>query len=524
MSFLGEVRQDTCDHGDRTEERLVFEPVIKNLNSYAEPCALCADSECPAGGAPRLIAYRTRAGQVAATYGHDDVEMNYVPHGIDLSCADPAGDGVWVWDFCRDDQESIDQACRNLAHIIEHLEAQGITASPGPAFADECCLALGSSDLLVHTWSHPERQGIELFEAFRCRSCADDRVGRYRDAWARTQRLEDLVLTVQVQQSRRKYGEPLDEPSFRRRDPDAARQLQCLLSVDSIPAGGPADLLRTFFGEALRLLDEFYLFTMLSATGDGHLPHQVKGVPGTPAGILQTAAWAERLGTTGPRLTSQAWQELLDGFSSPPAQAKMWCGEISEYGWAQTITQKPQLVATSTFLERDLSALSLRLSFHEHELDSQTFHDKLLQIMRRLAEGLELSYAEVGYQPSSWLAEFQQTMLERLLYRNPRDTIPAARATLRGYSWLTVCAREIGDSLGGVPALRATGAFHEVTQLAYGGYWLQATEHYQQYDADSARRVFAALAAALPPGKPGSSYGEPHLIVPEDAGLAGLSR
>jgi hypothetical protein len=42
----------------------------------------------------------------------------------------------------------------------------------------------------------------------------------------------------------------------------------------------------------------------------------------------------------------------------------------------------------------------------------------------------------------------------------------------RGYGWLNV-AREIGDRLGGVDALRNTGAFVDVTQAASGSHWLQ---------------------------------------------------
>ena len=73
---------------------------------------------------------------------------------------------------------------------------------------------------------------------------------------------------------------------------------------------------------------------------------------------------------------------------------------------------------------------------------------------------------------------------------------------MRGYSWITICPQEIGDRLGGEEALRATGAFCEVSSLRAGGYWLLATPTYLEYDMEAATRVFRALAPALPAGMP----------------------
>jgi hypothetical protein len=519
MGFLGEMWHPDCDHTDQTSKRRGFGLTVKDLSRADDECELCEIKECSTGGGIRQFAIRFRIGQAVAAYGAHNVEVsNFNPHDIEMRCVDPAG-GAWVWEFCADEPESIEQAQRNLDHIVEHLGAQGIKASPGPAFPEEHGLILLTSSVLARLRSDPSRPGVELVEVFDCKPCSDYGVGPYRDAVVRGERSDDRVGQAQVEQGDKQRGRAAKAP-FGRPASEPERRMHCLLSVDGVVDGRQPTLLRAFFGAALRLVDEAHLMKMMSASSDGHHSSEVEGVPGTPAGILQTKAWGDRRGFDywGSRLTRQSWQELLDGFSSPPARAKMWCGEISEDGWAQTTIEDPNLVATSGFLDRSHTALSLKLDFAEGRLAGEAFQRQLLRSVRSLAEELMVSFAEIGHQPWTRGSEFPQTMLERLLYRTPRDTILASRSTLRGYSWLTICAEEIGDRLGGVAALQATGAFHEVSQLAYGGYWLQATERFQQYDVDSARRVFGALAAALPPGRPGRYWSlEPNLLVPEDA-------
>jgi hypothetical protein len=90
--------------------------------------------------------------------------------------------------------------------------------------------------------------------------------------------------------------------------------------------------------------------------------------------------------------------------------------------------------------------------------------------------------------------------LEHLLHRS--DGLPTSRQVARDYGWLTVLAEELGDRLGGLPALRASGAFAQVERLAAGGYWLLATPTWDEYGWPEAQRVFEALAPVLPPGVP----------------------
>lgn len=51
--------------------------------------------------------------------------------------------------------------------------------------------------------------------------------------------------------------------------------------------------------------------------------------------------------------------------------------------------------------------------------------------------------------------------------------------------------------LGGISALRDSGAFDEVDELGYGAAWLQATADPGDYDEQAARRVFDVLAPVL---------------------------
>jgi hypothetical protein len=141
----------------------------------------------------------------------------------------------------------------------------------------------------------------------------------------------------------------------------------------------------------------------------------------------------------------------------------------------------------------------------------------MLALTRKIAELCGPAYGEISYAHGG--IGGLQTSLEAGLYRWPEDTIPQSRRTLRGYSWLTVIPQEIGDRLGGETALRDSGAFAEVAQLANGGYWLLATERFADYDVDAATRVFHALTPALPAGRPepDSYYHPPRLLALLDA-------
>ncbi len=85
--------------------------------------------------------------------------------------------------------------------------------------------------------------------------------------------------------------------------------------------------------------------------------------------------------------------------------------------------------------------------------------------------------------------------------RTPETTIPRCHEVLRGYSWVTVCAAELGARLGGAAALAASGAFAEVAEMPGGQVFLQATPFIEEYHGEAVRRVFETLAPVLLTGR-----------------------
>lgn len=115
---------------------------------------------------------------------------------------------------------------------------------------------------------------------------------------------------------------------------------------------------------------------------------------------------------------------------------------------------------------------------------------------------------------------YGKTALDSALRRGGRvKSMMQSRQVLRGYSWCTICPRELAQRLGGSSALQATGAFVEVEELPSGGLWLQATESFSDYNDEAMKRVFKALAPVLPEGlpKPDPFDDIPRRLVWEDA-------
>lgn len=106
--------------------------------------------------------------------------------------------------------------------------------------------------------------------------------------------------------------------------------------------------------------------------------------------------------------------------------------------------------------------------------------------------GTALEQATARDAASPWLA------------RTPEETVPRCREVLRGYSWVTVCAEELAVALGGAPALAASAAFDEVTELPAGQVFLRATPTLAEYQGTALRRVFEVLAPVLLTGHPDS--------------------
>jgi hypothetical protein len=93
-----------------------------------------------------------------------------------------------------------------------------------------------------------------------------------------------------------------------------------------------------------------------------------------------------------------------------------------------------------------------------------------------------------------------RTALDDALNRSEDESVSRSRSVLRGYSWVTVCARELVDRLGGAGALEESGAFWKVRVFDSCAVWLQATERLDDFNSTAIERVFTVLAPVLPPG------------------------
>jgi hypothetical protein len=154
--------------------------------------------------------------------------------------------------------------------------------------------------------------------------------------------------------------------------------------------------------------------------------------------------------------------------------------------------------------EPDIISLSLT-SRHELLFDDEAGEQRVIAFLEEMVSIRTIDYAEVSY----GYGGTELTMLELDLPRSPLESLPEARSVLRGFAWVTVIPAGIAGRLGGVTALAATAAFHRVNQLPHGEVWLQATEHFDDWDDESAAKVFAVLAPFLPAGTTALAYTRP---------------
>ncbi|MEU8004413.1 hypothetical protein AB0B66_24925 [Catellatospora sp. NPDC049111] len=504
-------------YGSCRHESIVHDPEwsgfgqpVKDMDGDTRPCDLCADARCPVGNILRLSAFRVRAAQLVAEHGYWlDVEVNLGAHGIDLRCT---VDGVtWIWEFTTDDPASVAQAVDNRDHILEHLRAQGVDARPGRPFAPEWSAGLAAPGHIVEVVSHATEPGVEVFDVFHCQPCYRQGTWRYAESRLRHARQEDLLFMQIYDFSADGSAVSLPSPN-RPRTPSTYSDVHLQLSLDNVAAAASGALLRTWYEIAVTLLDADLLAEILHAPADGHHPH--RGLPGTPAGVLKM----EPDDVFKPRerqLDEASWATYL---ATPPAEGIAWFGPVSEHGWAQTGNDGQYLVLEHRAHGTSGDVLALTASVNAVRQDDRVFGQRLLAVARTLCDRLPVSHAEIGQRPfHAETGVHDLTMLDRLLYRYPADSIAASRSMLRGYAWLTVLPPELADALGGVEKLAATGAFHDVARLDTGGCWLLATEHFDEYDTAAACRVFHALAPVLPPGLPARSTAEPHMIILRDA-------
>ncbi|CAL9549737.1 hypothetical protein SUDANB21_04416 [Streptomyces sp. enrichment culture] len=243
------------------------------------------------------------------------------------------------------------------------------------------------------------------------------------------------------------------------------------------------------------------------------------GAPGALWGFCQvTTRGARGLQATTKVISEANLAWFLTVLDKGAFSASVGISRIGENG-------SPEIRLARITAEREEDADSwvrLGCEFPQESIADKEFQDHFLRFLKGSAAGLNPSFGHVAYNYT-----VGKTALEEVLgppWLLPEDTLPESRLYLRGYSWLTVCPQELADRLGGAAELRATGAFHEVDELAEGGVWLLATPAFDEYDQEHSARVWGALAPVIRPGKPrqfSEEPGHPPLpVVYEDAAQA----
>ncbi len=155
----------------------------------------------------------------------------------------------------------------------------------------------------------------------------------------------------------------------------------------------------------------------------------------------------------------------------------------------------------------EMNLLAYRFAAPEHVFLEATVSgtglaDAVLQLvpwLRSVADTTNPAYGEIVVNRE---VRPPDTALDTALRRYPDDSARDSRRYLRGYEWVTICAKELAERLGGAERLRASGAFADVVALRSGAVLLQATPTPAEYGAQEARAVFDTVRAVLPPGQP----------------------
>jgi hypothetical protein len=244
-------------------------------------------------------------------------------------------------------------------------------------------------------------------------------------------------------------------------------------------------------------------------------PHRLERVGGRPGAIsaqVGTAVFPDD-GYAGEPwewdapYSPSAWDELLHKIGELPSNASFEANTLDELGRRGG----PRL---SVAMSAEGGYLGLTSSIDEKLANDPAGQQEILATVREVAEDADPVAAAVS--EDEYL---NSTPLERALNRFGTIGFLEAGSVLRNYGWLTVLGERMGERLGGLDRLRASGAFVEARQLTHGGYWLLATRTWDEYGPEEANRLFEIFAPVLPPGRPRLSslktvvMGEPPRLV-----------
>lgn len=234
------------------------------------------------------------------------------------------------------------------------------------------------------------------------------------------------------------------------------------------------------------------------------------GEPGTPwAGLATTAkpGGNEVLHAWSP----QAWPRFLKAMNRRPHLASAKFSRLGEYG-------TPGYGEVQEFSVKDLDRRWLRLTALRvrGEPDPERWEQVAqhwLGFFTTFVAGLEVSPV-FGYVSNEVLGDPRTPLEDALRTVTTEDIVDAGQ--LRGYSWVTVLGPRPAGLVGGTEGLADRG-LHRVAMLDNGAVIVQATERLADYEGDAVRRVFEAVAPALPAGLPRKRISSRWRLIYEDA-------
>jgi hypothetical protein len=224
------------------------------------------------------------------------------------------------------------------------------------------------------------------------------------------------------------------------------------------------------------------------------------GQPGHVLGTLTVYRNHPAFGGREVLYSDRAWQRLVAGLASYPFAVRLEINQLDSRGFPVHEGR-----ASITVVRDANSPEWVRLTFSAMAVDtgwpeSSDLQDQWAEFVKSRAAGLGALAGGMTDDVGPGQSALQYMTLNMA-------TVDDSREVLRDYSWITIIATELGARLGGADALRASGAFYEVSALPNDSLWLRATPTINEFTGDNVRRVFEVLAPVLVTGEAISRFG-----------------
>jgi hypothetical protein len=249
-----------------------------------------------------------------------------------------------------------------------------------------------------------------------------------------------------------------------------------------------------FTGTLIEVLPGLYegLQTRPAARLPTDVPGRSWGEPGQVLGILRMGLEGQVSGQRRTAYSDKAFRRFLDRLAEHPFSATIAITPLDAQGnqlhreWASARVTRDEVSPSWTSFE--FSAPAVDTGWPE----SPDMQDKWAEFVK--------AHAARAGACAGGMADDAPFSLEIATggWTWIKDTCQA----LRGYTWVTVVPGNLAARLGGAAALRASGAFCEVSPLPNGSLWLRATPAINDFTGDRIRRVFETLAPVLLTGVP----------------------